>query len=192
MSIKISNLTNNQVRNFVQQVEGKIFNIKNLYERKPTLFLTESDIKCNLYAEIIKLQSLNPNNTPLVYTELAENIGNNRNNLMRSDMTVFMPNHLNLSLGSETQYIDKHFKATGKYIDIEIKFNRNGLLNENEIQADIDKLIALQNINDNDNELLFSFMIVGSRSFIDVDIRNRLNELVEHQSKIDIIYMCPN
>ena len=192
MSIKIDNIENNEYRTFIQRVESKIFSVKSLYERKQTLFLTESDVKCNLYSEIIKIQNLNPNHRPLVYTELAENIGNNRENLMRSDMTIFMPNHLNLNLGSEARYINKYFKATGKYIDIEIKFNRNGTINENEIQTDINKLINLQNIDDNENELLFSFMVVSSRSFISEETRNRLNDFIENHPKIDIIYMCPN
>lgn len=193
MSQKIQNIRDKHIRKFVQSIEKQIYNINSLFHINPTLFLTESDVKCNLYSEIIKLKDLNPNNNnPLVFTELAERLERNIRNLVRSDITVFMPNTLNLVLDNRPQYIDKNFSANGMFIDIEIKFIRNGIFTDeviHNIEADLDKLNRIRELDDEDNTMIYSFMIIASRNSIEADLKRHFNKIVNNNNKIDIVYM---
>lgn len=193
MSQKIQNIRDKHIRKFVQSIEKQIYNINSLFHINPTLFLTESDVKCNLYSEIIKLKDLNPNNNnPLVFTELAERLERNIRNLVRSDITVFMPNTLNLVLDNRPQYIDKNFSANGSFIDIEIKFIRDGnFTNEvvRNIEVDLNKLNRIRELDDEDNTMIYSFMIIVSRDSIESDLKRHFNEIINNNNKIDIVYM---
>lgn len=193
MSQKIQNIRDRHIRKFVQSIEKQICNVNSLFHINPTLFLTESDVKCNLYSEIIKLKNLNPTtNKPLVFTELAERLERKVRNLVRSDITIFMPNTLNLVLDSRAQYIDKNFSANGMFIDIEIKFIRDGrFTNEvvNNIETDLDKLNRIRDLDDENNTMIYSFMIIVSRDSIEGDLKRHFNEIVNNNDKIDIVYM---
>ena len=136
---------------------------------------------------------LNPNNNnPLVFTELAERLEGNIRNLVRSDITVFMPNTLNLVLDNRPQYIDKNFSANGMFIDIEIKFIRDGRFTNDivhNIEADLDKLNRMRELDNEDNIMIYSFMIIVSRDSIEGDLKRHFNEIVNNNNIIDIVYM---
>lgn len=175
---KIEQFTHNNrdYRNLLKKIRKRILNVENLFSIRPSLFLTESDIKCNIYSEIIKIQSLNPKfNPPLVYTELGE--VTDSNNSIFTDMTIFIPGTLNLDMVSEQYYSDKGYYAVGKYIDIEFKLYKNNNFSnkdEEKLLLDKDKLLQISTLHYDNHYLDRGRMIYGF--MIIVVTSNRVNE----------------
>lgn len=192
MYTKIEHFTryNRDYRNLLKKVRRRASNIENLFHRRPSLFLTESDVKCNFYSEITKIQSLDPNlNPPLVYTELGEI--SEANNSVFTDMTIFMPGTLNLDMASEQFYMDKGYYAVGEYIDIEFKLYKKTNFSdkdERELMKDKDKLVEISTIHNDNHYLNRGRMVYGF--MILIVTTDRVNERLSHcieRIKEDII-----
>lgn len=168
--------------------------VNNFIYTRNQITLTESDLKCQIYHYLYEL--VNDNHCKLL-TEIADKeVDFTDTTTIRTDLTIFAPEDI---IYRDTD-IQKGFTLNGKYIDIEIKFVRNGLVTENkrdEIIRDFNKLTNIINrgVEPNHGETLYGLAIIGFqklstlRSFLNDQIfLDAMNRFTSQNKKI--ILLC--
>ena len=158
--------------------------------------LTESDLKCQIYHNLYELVN---NNHCKLLTEIPDKKLRLDGDTIRTDMTIFLPQNIYY----RNRAIQKGFTLDGKYIDIEIKFVRSGLVTEkkrNKIIDDFDKLSNIINRGfvPNHGETLYGLSIIGFqkfktlRSFLNDPIFQAAMNAFTSQNKKIILLCCEN
>ncbi len=127
--------------------------------------LTESDIKCILYKNLVPI--IDGGNNCNIFTEVPDRPDRrtNRRRVIRTDLTI--GHEVVLTYGNTD--INKSFTLIGDFIDIELKFIRNDFDftgNKNVMIKDMDKLTKLINKGyvPNQGQTLFGLAIFGFKT----------------------------
>ncbi len=145
--------------------------------------LTESDIKCILYKNLVPI--IDGGNNCNIFTEVPDRPDRrtNRRRVIRTDLTI--GHEVVLTYGNTD--INKSFTLIGDFIDIELKFIRNDFDftgNKNVMIKDMDKLTKLINKGyvPNQGQTLFGLAIFGFKT---EDIMNQYLNDTEFMNRVN-------
>lgn len=161
-------------------VERAISRIEGRFRSYPDVFLTEEDLRCNLFSELLKEEVLSgltrtrDNSSSIPIHSEVRWYGSNRNLRTRSDIVLFNVSQLITSYNNSIKLSSKGYAFGDPWTVIEIKLRRvNGLSNskwKESLFKDIGKMRDLQSLVD--PQALYYFIIFDKKSDLGTDIPN--------------------
>lgn len=168
-------------------INTSIMRVKQKFINSPHIFLTEEDLRCNLYSELLKENVLsrvertqdNSNSIP-VHSEVRW-YGENKKMKKRSDLVILDVSKLITIDNGFTQLPSKGYGFSGSMAVIETKLRRVNGPSDNawkkDLLKDINKIRELQTLVD--LEALYYLIIFDKKRDIGADIPNTDDPKIE-------------
>lgn len=161
-------------------IERAIRRVELKFRRYPDIFLTEDDIRCNLFSELLKEEVLSSfirtqdNSSSIPIHSEVRWYGSNRSLRTRSDIVLFNVSQLITSYNNSIRLSSKGYVFGDPWAVIEIKLRRvNGPSNskwKDSLFKDIGRMRDLQSLVD--PQALYYFIIFDKKSDLGTDIPN--------------------
>jgi hypothetical protein len=159
--------------NLEKKIEQKIDEIGDNYCENKGIILTESDLKCIVYSELLKIKSLNnlkSTNTKeystdvkshYIHTEISWFDKSGRLTL-KPDITILNPHSISIKTDNKRSFIFGDNDDIDSII-FELKFYRNPEVNLDNVKNDYEKFLEINKLNKN----IYAYFIIFSRYTID-------------------------
>ena len=160
-----------------EAIENAIERVKQKFIRTPHIFLTEDDLRCNLYSELIKedylceiIKTEDGNDSIPIHAEVRW-YGENKKLKTRSDLVILDVSQLITSHNGAQFLPSKGYGFRGPMAVIEIKLRRPNGPSDNgwkrALHYDLDKIKKLQTLVDAEAQYYFIFFDKKSHSEIE-------------------------
>ena len=169
-----------------ESIENAIERVKQKFIRTPHIFLTEDDLRCNLYSELIKEDSLceiikteDGNDSIPIHAEVRW-YGENKKLKTRSDLVILDVSQL-ITSHNGAQFPSKGYGFRGPMAVIEIKLRRPNGPSDNrwkrDLHCDLDKIKELQTLVD--AEAQYYLILFDKKSHSKIDLENPTDNHVQ-------------
>ena len=183
------NLTDMLHEQIEDEIKNKIDKLGNEYRTNPGIILTETDMQCLLYKELLEIDILaqlydtkDGHKAYAVHTELSW-FDLDRRLTLKPDITILAPKYLTITKYKNTNFPTKGFGFSGGGIIFELKFNRYKSIKSfiKSVKQDLEKIDNLQTIH---HDAICYFVWFNKYNVESEEINNLIAEHNNYQKKV--------